>query len=644
MRYLPNLTVIARQFLAVSPTSAPVERLFSVGRGITMYRRSRLDAESIEMLMMLRAWFRREERDSDDSDDDSDDDDSSTDGRGQSFRRGTRIWCEYGATLAQLQCDFGAYQSSFLSLSLSSQQSLNLKGFTAFKDQREETINVECDVVIVGSGCDSGVAAAVLAAVGHKFIVLEKGNYSVAEDYTGNEGPSIEKLYETEGILSTVDGSTMVLAGSTVGGGSAINWGACIKTPAHVMAEWAEERRLPLFGSPEYLSAMDTVCERIGVTDHCPEESLQNKILRRGCLKLGLNVESVPRNSPEDHFCGSCSYGCPTGKKGSTDTTWLVDAVERGAVILTGCQAEKFLLEKSTIKKKKKCVGVAARAVWGETKKQLKIRAKASVSAGGALRTPPLLAASGLKNRHVGKNLHIHPGLMAWGYFPDEDGKMFEGGVITAVHKVDVDDGRGTAIIEALMLGPGAFSVSMPWVDGRDMKDRMSRYSRTAHLAVLARDQSAGSVNWGIRYRLEESDKEVLRRGLRRALQILVAAGASEVGTHRSDGQRIKCKGYEELEEFLDGVGIPAGPKSGSPTWVLFGTGHQMGSCRMGAIADEGAIDKEGESWEAEGLFVCDASLFPSALGVNPMITIQSISLCLSQRLARSMVARKDDA
>ncbi|XP_078444850.1 putative transcriptional regulator tpeD [Wolffia australiana] len=79
-RYFPNLTKIASQFLAVSPTSAPVERLFSIGRGITMYRRGRLDADSIEMLMMLRAWFRCAEQSLSDSEDDLDDWDSSSDG------------------------------------------------------------------------------------------------------------------------------------------------------------------------------------------------------------------------------------------------------------------------------------------------------------------------------------------------------------------------------------------------------------------------------------------------------------------------------------------------------------------------------------------------------------------------------------
>uniref|UniRef100_M8BV50 Glucose-methanol-choline oxidoreductase C-terminal domain-containing protein n=1 Tax=Aegilops tauschii TaxID=37682 RepID=M8BV50_AEGTA len=92
-------------------------------------------------------------------------------------------------------------------------------------------------------------------------------------------------------------------------------------------------------------------------------------------------------------------------------------------------------------------------------------------------------------------------------------------------------------------------------------------------------------------------ERESQGEGLRRALRILVAAGATEVGTHRSDGQRLSCKGAtdEEVEEFLDGV-----------------TG-------------------------AERLYVCDGSVLPSAVGVNPMITIQSVAYCLATGIAEQL-------
>ncbi|GER29669.1 long-chain-alcohol oxidase [Striga asiatica] len=450
-------------------------------------------------------------------------------------------------------------------------ESLIQKGIHITNDTNDKNAyRIKCDVVIVGSGCGGGVAAAILAKSGHKVLVLEKGHYFVARDYSGLEGPSISELYESGGMLSTRDGKIMILAGSTVGGGSSVNWSACIRTPDHILREWSHKNKIPFFDTCEYRSAMDRVCERIGVTENCAEEGFNNRVLRKGCDNLGLKVERVPRNASTDHYCGSCSYGCRRGDKKGTDLTWLVDAVENGAVILSGCKAEKFILNDE--KPRKKCVGVIASTeiTKNVTKNKLIIEAKATISACGALSTPPLLISSGLTNKNIGENLHLHPVSFVWGYFPEPSaelgGKSFEGGIITSFHKVrsnDEESNEMQAIVETAGLGPASFGCLSPWISREEAHERMLRYSRTAILFALPRDEGSGEVkrHGRVKYRFSGPDRENLKMGLRRALRILIAAGAEEVGTFRSDGQRIKCRGTakEELEDYIsqaDKMGI----------------------------------------------------------------------------------------
>ncbi|XVE99986.1 hypothetical protein REPUB_Repub03eG0247300 [Reevesia pubescens] len=515
---------------------------------------------------------------------------------------------------------------------------------------------IKCDAVVVGSGSGGGVVAGVLAKAGYKVLVLEKGNYFARSNLSLLEGPSMDQMYMGGGMLATDDMGVVILAGSTVGGGSTVNWSASIKTPQHVINEWCDHYELELFDSKLFNKAMDVVCEKMGVQSEMVEEGFNNAVLRKGCEELGYPVNNIPRNSSPDHYCGWCCMGCKDGRKKGTSETWLVDLVKSGnGVILPGCEAIKVLHKTRKGRGRKTATGIAFQFEYAGAKDICIVESKVTIVACGALGTPPLLKRSRLKNANIGKNLHLHPTAMAWGYFadapnlsgagnwPEKEKKSYEGGIMTAMSTVVANmnkSGYG-AVLQTPSLHPGMFSTLMPWLSGADIKKRMLRFSRTAHIFALARDKGSGNVYSpnSISYQMETTDEENLKKGLDKMLRILAAAGAEEIGTHHRKGKSINVKqvSSHEFERFVK----EETSRSLRNLNTQICSAHQMGSCRMGNDPKQSVVNQIGETWEVEGLFVADSSVFPTALGVNPMVTVQAIAYCTAQSVLDVLKRKK---
>eukprot|EP00250_Pteridium_aquilinum_P021541 c25160_g1_i1 orf=131-2668(-) len=510
----------------------------------------------------------------------------------------------------------------------------------AKRGEGDVVVGVKCDVVIAGSGPGGAVVAAKLARQGYRVVVLEKGGYFPVGTYSQLEGPSLYEMYEEGGCLVTDDSRMVLLAGATVGGGSTINWSASFRTPCHVRNEWAHDLQLDLFSSPAYDHAMDAVCSRLGVQSDVAHENFSNSVLRAGCTSLGFHVDNIPRNCPPNHQCGFCGLGCQQGKKQGAMQTWLEDAAQADAVLISSCKAEEVLSWPN--QKRRRVAGLVARVAG--TGVTVFVEADVVVSACGALRTPPLLRQSGLRNAAIGKNLHIHPVQLVWGHFEEgrgPAGACYRGGIMTAYSNVasNWDTSGYGALIQCPGAQPGFVAIGMPWVSAIDFKTHMQKFSRTAFFIVLTRDKAGGHVSTDgdgrlcVRYQLSDVDKENLRVGAEKGLRILRAAGACQVGTYNSDGESYvvnkDAMSDATFEEFLGRVRETSFQKLSTLTV----SAHQMGSCRMGAHSSSSAVRPSGETWEIEGLFVADSSVFPTATGVNPMITVQSIAFCIADSI-----------
>lgn len=418
--------------------------------------------------------------------------------------------------------------------------------------KNEGDINLECDVVIVGSGSGGGVMAAELAKQGFKVVVLEKGEYFASQDVTTLEGPGMVNLLEKMGCLATDDGGVALIAGKTVGGGTAINWCVSFKTPENVRNEWANDHNLDLFNNERYNLAMQAVWERLAVQPGVDKHNLQNTVLQEGCKKLGFHHGTLQRNAPSDHYCGWCSYGCPTGKKQSTAETWLVDAANTGnAVILSNCNAEHvFHNPNPKSKKGRTALGVAAAIGNGPTR--LFVKANATVVSCGALMTPVLLLRSGFKNPNIGKYLRLHPASTTYGYFPEgsgPEGKSYEGGIMTVYSPVNLrKPTEYGGLLETGVFHPAVFAAFHSWRSGADSKARLLRHGRTSHITVVTRDKGSGTVTIDkqrdpvFNYSISAYDEESLVAGMVQSLRVFIAAGAVEVGTQQLDGERFNAE------------------------------------------------------------------------------------------------------
>jgi choline dehydrogenase-like flavoprotein len=75
------------------------------------------------------------------------------------------------------------------------------------------------------------------------------------------------------------------------------------------------------------------------------------------------------------------------------------------------------------------------------------------------------------------------------------------------------------------------------------------------------------------------------------------------------------------------------------PSTLELFTPHLMGTARMGSRPNDSVVNLSGELWDLPGCYVADASLFPTAIGVNPQITIMALATRIAQRVRLARAA-----
>lgn len=506
----------------------------------------------------------------------------------------------------------------------------------------DRDVALTADVVIVGSGAGGGVAAGELTAAGKDVVILEQGGYYNEADFTGSEAGMMPELYLRRGLLSTADLGMVMLAGSALGGGTLVNWSSSLRTPADVLEEWEHEYGFSGATSADYQAGFDAVEQRIGVNTDDSAPNRNNAALQRGCQALGYSWKPIPRNASDcQQRCGACGYGCPFGRKQSTMLTYLQDASDRGARTVVRCRVERVLTEAG------RAVGVEGTALDPATgvRRKVTVRAPAVIVAAGSVESPALLLRSGLSNPHIGRHLRLHP-VVAMVAFYDEPIETWTGSLQTVLSDqfARLRGGYGFRL-EVMPTHPGLYGLATPWSGALDYKRDIARARYAASYIVLTRDTGEGRITLDKyggavpHYWPNETDRHHLVRGLQECARISFAGGATGVMATQKPRLALESEGGKPgavSQARLDAYLAEVARRGIAPNRGLLGTAHQMGTCRLGGSAKTAVADPSGQVYGVRGLYIADASGFPTASGVNPMLS----TMALARHVARGIAAR----
>jgi choline dehydrogenase-like flavoprotein len=307
--------------------------------------------------------------------------------------------------------------------------------------------------------------------------------------------------------------------------------------------------------------------------------------------------------------------------------SYLPRAVAAGARVRAGVEAQRVLVEDE------RAAGLdcSARDASGR-QRPFTVRARrAVIAAGGAFGTPELLLRSGLGGPQVGHNLHIHPACWVGARY-EEEVRGWDG--VMQSYYIDQWEDPHRVLLEATFT-PLAFGGAWLLGSGSEHQRSMLDFGHVGSIGVHLCDLSKGRVglaNGGAlraSYSLGDEDARQVVFGIARAAEIHFAAGATEVYPNIPRAGVLKPGDLAQFEATIF-----------KPSELRLEAFHPMGTARIAADPRRGVCAPDGSVNGTAGLYVADASLFPTSVGVNPMMTIIAFAKQVSRGIATGAADR----
>ncbi len=496
---------------------------------------------------------------------------------------------------------------------------------------------LSADVIIIGSGAGGAVTASQLQRAGFDVLVIEEGGHHTRADFKMREDINYPMLYQESGARATKDLGLTILQGRAVGGSTVVNWTTSFRTPPRVYDHWKKVHGVGEITIADLTPHWDAVEERLNVQKVPYEQTNRNnRLLYDGAKALGLAVDTTSRNVKRCMQSGYCGMGCPVDAKQSMLITYLPDAVDKGARVVSRCRVDKLVTSGSSVARAE--CSVIGDDGYNPSGKRITVTGKRFVLAAGGIGSPSILIRSGLGGGMVGRRTFLHPVLGLFAHYKDPVEPYYGAPQSVASH-AHADRGDDVGLFyEAAPMHPMLAAVATGGF-GVAHHAMMQKLPFVATHIALAIDGFHPSEEGGtvtvrpsgaplVDYQTPPRVRTALREGLKWLAKINFAVGAYEVGL--GEFPQLIMKTDRDVS-LLDGWDMGRQP--------LF-SAHVMGGCKMGDDAKTSVVrSRDLRHHTVENLHIIDGSVFPTSLGVNPQESIYGLAHLVSSRLASSWKA-----
>lgn len=466
------------------------------------------------------------------------------------------------------------------------------------------------DVVVVGSGAAGATVAAVLGERGADTIVLEEGGWRRTADFTEDLYGAMASLFRDFGA-QVARGRIVVpvLEGCCVGGTTVVNGAIVHRLPKEIHEDWCRDAgiaaALPFAELEDHAARIE---EDLGIEANLA--SLLSALPISATLRqLGWAHGAMRRNAPGCRATGRCLQGCPSGGKLSMEASYIPRAMRAGVRVFDRHRALRIVHEGG------RATGVEVADAHGG--RRIVHARTAVIVAAGTIQSPLLLRRSGLGGAHAGRHFQCHLGVGALGLLP-RPVREIEG----PPQGLEVFEFETSGIKLATQLLPPELLLARTGVTGSAMADLLRAWTRLSAWTVSVRSRAEGVVSAGlggpsIRFSPAPEDVAALREGVWRAGQLFAALGAGRVFPNIA-GLPAELRAPDEINCVMTAL-LDARSFS-------MAVGHVFGTCRMGSDPAASVVAPDFRVHGTEGLYVVDASVFPTNTGVNPQLAVMTLA------------------